>query len=129
MIPQRFDTAAEAIAWYNGWLTTVEPPKTMEGCRECSEEFGGWDPVIMWHLPDGTPVFWYIVGTGDTESLVIEGEDTIKGWGNQYYYYYAQVNGERAAESLRAQSELPTKPPPDDLPPSTPESVYWANLM
>ncbi len=129
MIPQRFGTADEAIAWYNAWLTTLEPPKSTEGCRECSREFGGWDPVIKWQLPNGRPIYWYIVGTGDTESLVIEGDETIRAWGNQYYHYYASVVGEEAAEALIERAGLPEKPPPGDLAPSTPESVYWAGFM
>ncbi len=122
----RFKMADEAISWYNGWLKTLAPPPTMEGCRECSQEFGGWDPVVRWELPDGWPIYWYVVGTASDESLVVEGEETIRGWGNQYYRYYALVNGEDAAEEIIALGELPEKPPPDDLEPSTPESIYWA---
>ncbi len=126
MIPQRFKTADEAVAWYNAWLKTQPPPKSMEGCRTCSEDFGGWDPVIRWELRDWTPVYWYVVGTGGTESLVIEGEETVKGWANQYYHYYAAVEGKAAAEKITPESALPDGPFPDDLKPSTPESVYWA---
>lgn len=126
MIPQRFKSADEAVAWYNAWLKTQPPPTSREGCRACSDAFGGWDPVLRWELPDGTPIYWYVVGTGNTESLVIEGEETVKGWANQYYHYYAEVEGKAAAERITKESALPEKPPPEDLEPSTPESVYWA---
>lgn len=125
---RRFKSADDAIVWYNGWLKTLPPPESMDGCRECSERFGGWDPVIKWYLADGRPIYWYVVGTGSTESLVIEGEETIRGWGNQYYYYYAAVHGKEAAEGITLLSELPEKPLPEDLEPSTPESVYWAQF-
>lgn len=125
----KFDTADDAITWYNSWLTTLSAPDDPEGCRECSPEYGGWDPVIKWHTKDGQNVYWYVVGTAGSESLVIEGEDTIRGWGNQYYYYYAKVNGEEAADEITGKAGLPEKAPPDDLKPSTPESEYWASLI
>ena len=127
-IRDRFATADLAVSWYNAWLATTTPPKNMEGCRMCSEEFGGWDPVVKWQLPDGTPIYWYVVGTGDTESLVIEGEETVRGWANQYYRYYAAVNGKESAEKITPKEGLPVRSPPEDLLPSTPESVYWTML-
>ncbi len=122
----RFGTADEAIAWYNGWLKTIPAPPEGPGCRECTDEFGGWDPVLKWRLPDGRAIYWYVVGTAGDESLVVEGGETIRAWGNQYYYYYARVNGEAEAERILELAELPEKAVPHNLEPSTPESVYWA---
>lgn len=126
--PGRFDTADDAIAWYNGWLKTLDAPDTMEGCPECSIEFGGWDPVIRWETKDGRPVYWYIVGTADQSSLVVEGEDTIRDWGNRYYHFYREIHGEEAAEKITAQAGLPREAVPQ-LRPSTPESQYWYDLL
>ncbi len=122
----RFKTADEAMAWYNGWLRTLPPPPQKDNCRECSDDFGGWDPVFKAYLPDGRPVYWYIVGTAGAESLVVEGEETVRSWGNQYYYYCARINGEDHSEKVLELAELPEKDVPDDLEPSTPESVFWA---
>ena len=122
----RFKTADEAIAWYNGWLKTIPAPPDGPGCRECADDFGGWDPVLKAYLPDGRPIYWYIVGTAGDESLVVEGEETIRNWGNQYYYYYARVNGKDDAERILRLAELPEKAVPHDLEPSTPESIFWA---
>lgn len=126
--PGRFDTADDAIAWYNGWLKTLEAPDSMEGCPECSIAFGGWDPVIRWRLADGRPIYWYIVGTADESSLVLEGADTIQDWGNRYYHFYRELHGVEAAERITARSALPKKPVPQ-LPPSTPESQYWYDQL
>ncbi len=126
-IPERFNHANEAAAWYNGWLTTQAGPSDAEGCRECSPKFGGWDPVLRWRLPDGSPLYWYIVGTAGAESLVLEGEETVRGWANEYYHYYALVFGREGAEAITSRGSLPMKRPPEDLLPSTPESLYWTS--
>lgn len=125
-ITQHFKTADEAIAWYNGWLKVTDPPDDAGDCRMCSEHFGGWDPVIKWFTKDGKGVYWYIVPTGGTESLVIEGEDTIRDWGNRYYFFTVENEGKAAADAVGDLAELPEMPPPGDLKPSTPEAKYWA---
>lgn len=114
---QRFADGAEAMTWYNGWLKTRPPP-----VPPLHPEFG-WDPVVMWRDASGAPIYWYVVGTGGAESLVIESDSVVMGWGNEYYDHYAALNGVDAAEALLAQGGLPSEPLPD-LPPSTPEGEW-----
>lgn len=113
----RFATGDEAITWYNGWLTTLEPPDP-----PLHPTFG-WDPVVKWHDDDGRPIYWYVVGTGGEQSLVIESEGVVRDWGSEYYDHYAALHGQDAADALVEQGGLPEEPPPD-LPPSTPEAEW-----
>lgn len=125
-ITQRFKSSDEAASWYNAWLKTQPPPEDPGDCRYCSEEYGGWDPLIRWETKDGDVVYWYIVGTAGSESLVIEGEDTIRDWGNRYYFFTMENEGRGAVEAVSdLMRSVPIMPPPGDLPPSTPESMYW----
>lgn len=113
----RFEDSDEAMAWYNGWLKTLEPPDP-----PLDPEYG-WDPVIRWTDEAGRPLYWYVVGTGGESSLVIEAASVVTNWANEYYDHYAALNSPEEADALFAQGGLPELEPPP-LPPSTPEAEW-----
>jgi uncharacterized protein YecE (DUF72 family) len=117
----RFTNADEAVSWYNGWIQ-VSPTDPPEG--EEDEEFK-WDPVLKWYDKSGAGLYWYIVGTKDAQSLVIESEETLQDWVNQYYFHYAKKYGRDKADALIEKGRVVVARIPD-LPASTPEAE---NLM
>ena len=115
-LEERFTRGDEAMWWYNGWLKSLKPP------AQAHPEYG-WDPVVRWRDSFGAPIYWYVVGTAGVDSLVIESEATILSWANQYYSYYAAVNGPETAEAIHTIGGLPEAAPPR-LEPSTPEAQF-----
>ncbi len=122
VLEERFVSGDEAMRWYNGWLKTIPPPPP-----ESAHPEYGWDPVYRWRDAQGTPIYWYVVGTGDTDSLVIEDEPTVTHWGNEYYSYYAALHGRSSAEMIYKAGGLPEMMPPP-LPGSTPQAEYIIEL-
>lgn len=118
VLEERFTRGDESMWWYNGWLKTITPPPP-----ETADPEYGWDPVYRWRDAEGAPIFWYVVGTGDTDSLVIEDETTVVRWGNEYYSFYAALHGKASAELIHKGGGLPEMMPPQ-LPGSTPQAEY-----
>ena len=116
---EMFDTADEGIRFYNGWLLSLPPP------RKVLHPKYKWDPVNKWYDTYSRPVYWYVVGTGNEASFVVESAEAVRHWTSEYYTYFKMMSGEQAARDAIKLGGVPEVDPGHrDLKFTPPEGRY-----